>query len=273
MAEFKSWRGYRVFEYAVKNENRYILDSASNEFLKTLISTASSRMKTLPKNEILFRAQRGCDLTEGYPPEGIPPEPVPLNKERMKPLRNFAKEGRANPKGIPYLYLSTDKDTAMAEIRPWLAARVSLGEFKTVRKLSLVDCKIGTDQHWVFYFKQPSADKRESAVWMDLGNSFSIPVDPSDGVDDYVPTQIIAEYFKNHRIDGIIYNSSLGNGNNIVLFNINDAELLNCRLFRTQSISFDFKESGNPYFVKSRRTRKKKLSGLGRLIEGIEKRD
>lgn len=40
----------------------------------------------------------------------------------MKPLSNSASEGRANPKGIPYLYVATDKETAMSEVRPSLGA-------------------------------------------------------------------------------------------------------------------------------------------------------
>ncbi len=58
----------------------------------------------------------------------------------MKPLRDRTREGRANPKGIPYLYLATHEDVAMAEVRPWIGSNISLGRFLTTRDLCLVDC-------------------------------------------------------------------------------------------------------------------------------------
>ena len=68
------------------------------------------------------------DFTEGaFPPE------------RMKPRRDRAREGRANPQGIPYLYLSTRKETALSEVRPWLRSLISIGQFKIVRQLTIVD--------------------------------------------------------------------------------------------------------------------------------------
>src|SRR3546814_9987253 len=50
--------------------------------------------------------------------------------ERMRPLADRATEGRANPKGIPMLYLCSSKDAAMSEVRPWLGSMVSLGHFE-----------------------------------------------------------------------------------------------------------------------------------------------
>jgi hypothetical protein len=57
----------------------------------------------------------------------------------MKPPNNMAREGRVNPKGIPCLYLADERNTAMAETRPWLGSYISLGEFKTVRGLRVID--------------------------------------------------------------------------------------------------------------------------------------
>ena len=49
-------------------------------------------------------------------------------------------EGRVNPRGISYLYLATNLKTAVAEIRPWIDAKISVGEFVTVRPLTIIDC-------------------------------------------------------------------------------------------------------------------------------------
>lgn len=66
--------------------------------------------------------------------------PVPYPVDRMKPRRDRTKEGRANPKGIPYLYTANDKETAIAEVRPWIGAYVSIAELKVVRPLTIVNC-------------------------------------------------------------------------------------------------------------------------------------
>ena len=76
--------------------------------------------------------------------------PSPHSKDRMRPISHSATEGRANQagrqalddaKGIPYLYLSTDKETAMAEVRPSVGNYISVGQFgKTLKPLSLIDC-------------------------------------------------------------------------------------------------------------------------------------
>lgn len=84
----------------------------------------------LPKDAHLWRAQLGHDLRPEYAGEElIDYFPTAYKPERMKPLRDSAREGRANPKGIPYLYIATDKETAMSEVRPWIGSIISAGCF------------------------------------------------------------------------------------------------------------------------------------------------
>ncbi len=48
----------------------------------------------------------------------------------MKRLQGSARECRANPKGIPCLYLSSVMRTAAAEVRPWIGTYVTLAKFR-----------------------------------------------------------------------------------------------------------------------------------------------
>ena len=57
----------------------------------------------------------------------------------MMPLPDRANEGRVNPKGIPCLYFSSDRDTAMTETRPWIGSLVSVAQFVMLRELTVVD--------------------------------------------------------------------------------------------------------------------------------------
>jgi len=63
------------------------------------------------------------------------------------------------------------------------------------------------------------------------------------------PTQIISELFKREGLDGVAYKSNLGKGFNLVLFNLEAADIINCSLFRVKSVEYTFDEAANPYFV------------------------
>ena len=109
---FKSWASYRSFSYQVQHHQRYIYKKEIQEFLETVRKTSDKRIITIEKNKKLYRAQR--DYIEKEYEEGF--EYSPCDEERIIPLKWKAYEGRANPVGIPYIYLATDKDTALAEI-------------------------------------------------------------------------------------------------------------------------------------------------------------
>ena len=163
----------------------------------------------------------------------------------MKPLIGRATEGRVNPKGIPYLYLATDRDTALAEVRPWIGSFISIGQFKTLRELRIVNCTTDRKGFHISLEGEPSPQAREEAVWAHIDRAFATPVSPSDDVADYVPTQIIAERFKANKFDGVAYRSSLGGGHNIALFDLDAAELIKPFLFQVKKITFDFEEVAN----------------------------
>lgn len=60
-------------------------------------------------------------------------------------MSGAAHEGRVNPRGIPCLYAASNLETAVAEVRPWLGALVSVAQLSPVRLLRLVNCSDGHD--------------------------------------------------------------------------------------------------------------------------------
>lgn len=251
MPEFKSWRGYWDFARAVKQRMRYVRGSDTEEILTSILATAGERAEAIPAARFLWRAQLGHAWEPLYQ-DGhyVDDVPAPYPPERMKPLKDRAVEGRANPKGIPYLYLSTNRETALAEVRPWIGSLVSVGQFKTLCDLRLVNCTSDQRGSRVYLGGEPSPEKREEAVWSDIDRAFARPVTPSDDLADYVPTQILAELFKANGFDGVAYRSSLGAGHNVVLFDLGDAEIVNCFLWEAKSVAFEFAEAANPYYLK-----------------------
>ena len=60
---------------------------------------------------------------------------------------------------------------------------------------------------------------------------------PTSNPDDYIPTQIIAEYIKSLGYDGIRYNSSLHFGGvNLTIFNYEKCEAVSSQDFRIEDI-------------------------------------
>jgi len=244
MIKFESWQSYSDFVLMVKKKSRYVFDPTVTKFLDAIISTGEKRAIHIPKDGILFRAQRGSDgrpiLDENG--EHIADDDWPYSGKRMFPISNTATEGRANPRGIGYLYLADDRDTACAEARPWKGSTLSLGLFKIRHELKLIDCT-KVSKRTLFYLKEPEPEIRENCVWDDINNTFSKPVNPNDPETEYVPTQIIAEVFRKEGYDGIAYKSSYGKGCNIVLFDINAVEIIGCWLAATNDIEFQFEHT------------------------------
>ena len=112
----------------------------------------------------------------------------------------------------------------------------------------MIDCSSSPDT-FVFYFKEPRARLREKAVWHDIDRAFAEPVQPTDDVADYVPTQILAELFRSEGYEGIVFKSAFADGLNIALFNLDDAALINCVLERIKAVSLEFSEEDYRYFI------------------------
>jgi hypothetical protein len=214
----------------------------------------------MEEGTILYRAQLGNtwskELVDPDDPDGeYVNMPRPYCSSRMKPQKDMAREGRVNPKGIPCLYLADEPNTAMAETRPWLASHVSLGEFKTIKGLRIINLpepKLSL-AHVAALFGAPPPDtaSREKAVWGEISYAFSEPVTASDHKADYAATQILAETFRNIGCDGIRYKSRLANGSSVALFDLESANLMECGIFQTRELNFTFTLAGNPYYVKS----------------------
>ena len=256
MNEFKSWRAYWDFQRRVKKDQRYIRSVEDEEFLKVVLETSQKRHFKLKQDELLWRAQIGHDWE--YDNQIEEEIPCPFPPSRMVPLKDRAKEGRANPKGIPYLYLATQKETAMSEVRPWIGAYISCASFKIKRDLRMVNLsEYHTENLFeLSYFnkeKELTAEEKEKAVWTHIDRAFSEPVTNQEDGSEYIPTQIIAELIKSDGMDGIAYKSNFGGntGYNVMLFSLDEANLHSCQLYKVNSAEFNFIEDSNPYSLRN----------------------
>ncbi|WP_079866654.1 RES domain-containing protein [Acinetobacter baumannii] len=132
-----------------------------------------------------------------------------------------ASAGRANPVGIPYLYLAENIETCMAEIRPSNGCKVNIAKFNLINEVNLLD--LTEPRKRASFMILDEQEISASLKYIDLLEVFakelSIPILPNNSHLDYIPTQFLCEYFKTIcKYDGIIFNSSFGYGKNIVLF-------------------------------------------------------
>jgi hypothetical protein len=241
MKNFPAWDSYWRFAHSVRTERRYLLTKEARTFLNAVRVTAERRSEALGSDVRLWRAQLGASTIE-IPldgPDDFAVEDYPFDEKRMKPRPGRAREGRANPKGIPFLYLATHKETAAAEVRPWKGGVVSVGQFQPVRELKLVNTTLRSKKMF-FIGRQPSPLKREEAVWGYIDHAFSEPTTLSDDATEYVPTQVLSELFRDAGYDGIGYRSAYGPGHNIVLFDTDIAKQVNCFVMEVKDIKFQF---------------------------------
>lgn len=254
MAEFKFAKEFAAFSHEIRRHRRFVRSQEAEDFLHAVAMTCKSRYRLLKEGMPLWRAQLGNDWRENSDSSPFQVA-VPFEMSRMKPKPHSALEGRANPKGIPCLYVATTKHAAMSEVRPWIGALVSVAQFSAVRPLSIVDCSVLHDQHLNLLLdwkpnQAATPERIQDFVWAAIDAAFAEPVSRVDDVAEYAATQILAELFKSEGYDGVAYKSAFGeDAYNVALFDLDSAKQLDCALYEVTGTAFEFEESGNPYYV------------------------
>ena len=259
--EFRSWQSFEDFEQRVRYIRRYVWDEEVHEFLNTVLKTRDDRDGQIPEGAILWRAQLGIDYQSTCDEDGNETgvHRLGFRPERMKPPVRGGDGGRASPAGIPVLYLATEKQTAISEVRPWIGSEISVAQFRVVRDLKAIDLsqEFGKSPFNYLSIQQflgmgpVGPDKKEKVVWAAIDNAFSRPVTRTEDSSEYVPTQILAELFRDADYDALVYRSQFGeNGYNVAIFNLEDAEILNCAPYEVEGIDVKYKQMDSEWFRK-----------------------
>ena len=203
--EEDSITAWQLFAKELKVQNRFFPSKVIDRGKLDHLFQSLGKEIRLTDNVKFYRA-RNSHRREKHLPEnmGMPPPEKTLN-------------GRANPVGIPYLYLASDQYTAVAEIRPFINDRVTVGCFELKEDLRLVDLRDVSP--FQFYRDEDFDDSINQIGYLrTLGSDLSKPVKPRDAALEYLPTQYLCEHIKDRGLDGVIYKSSLGTGYNIAVF-------------------------------------------------------
>ena len=260
--EFLSPEDWQEFTKYLSETNRFILSDYWKEFIEHVIKTSHKRTKRLKKDTILVRARIGVSWIEF---DDGDEQPCPISPREMgPPPKQLAKASRLNSEGIPYLYLATKIDTAVAEVRPWIGSELTIGLFKILSDLRIVDTSDDKPKNslLLYEFVNPNGQafdirmrpidsytsaEKEEFVWGDINSAFSRPISPSDSPLKFLPTQYLSEKLKTEGYDGIAYKSSLSQeGYNVALFDPQKAKCTGCRMYKIKQVKYEFEESGNP---------------------------
>jgi hypothetical protein len=178
-----------------------------------------SRFKLLTPDDSLYRARLHYQADDEA-----------FSTDNMScPPREKVGDGRANPIGIPFLYLSLDSETPLYEVRATLFDELSVGEFKLaegINEIKIVDFTETTPLFSPTDFSISSLIKFE-LLKREISQDLSKPMRKYDSIVEYVPTQFICEFIKTHTAaGGIQFKSSVTPaGKNIVIF---DPEKIQC---------------------------------------------
>ncbi|MDP3443719.1 MAG: RES domain-containing protein [Ignavibacteria bacterium] len=161
------------------------------------------------------------------------------NPDQMTcPPKEFASAGRANPSGIPFLYLSDNEETVLYEARASYLDELSIGTFKLKTELESIKLVDFTEDTSLFQPNSGLINKtiKGKLLRQKISNDLSKPMRRYDSELEYIPTQFICEFIKVFTgALGIRFYSSLHpKGNNIVLF---DQNLMTCVLVKKVKIN------------------------------------
>jgi hypothetical protein len=193
------------FVHEIKSINRYFLgEQIDLELLKNLFR---KHEKIYSEGKLFYRARisdkKGFEL-----------------HEMGKPPAKNSVSGRANPVGIPYLYVSTNKKTVQYEIRATHLDFITIAEFKIKEKLNVVQLR-QIENLSPFTHEDSLEDYLIYQKYLKrLEIELSKPLRSDDQKLEYLPTQYLCEYVKSLGYDGIEYGSSLHDGGvNLAIFN------------------------------------------------------
>lgn len=195
----KKWEN---FKNEIKHNNRYF---SGNEIVEILDRFPREPAMRVVSPNLRYRARIG-DWTNS------------ADSEMLAPEDKKATEGRCNPAGISYLYVTSSIDAAIKEVRPKCTDKVTVANIiiDNLRIFSFGICR--HDE----IIKRLGVEDEELLCLIEIINEeLSLQINDDDKF-DYIPIQFIAEYTKFKGYDGFSYKSSLANGVNFVIFNWRD---------------------------------------------------
>jgi hypothetical protein len=231
LREFGVVRGlsWEQFAESIKHENRFHSGMFNADTFASFLSIIA---KSYSAGVRFYRA-RITHGSGGYKKEemGVPP------KEKRS-------AGRVNPDGIGVLYLSSDDETVLNEVRANAFDYVSIGSFKLLKDIKVVNLSGISATSPFLYQGELEKYAANRKVFQEIAIETAKPLRRIDSVIEYLPTQYIAEFIKSQGYDGVEYASTLREGGyNIAIFDETLFECTAVNTFEIVKIQYESKSS------------------------------
>lgn len=212
---------WESFSDEIKHGNRFF--PSKSYIIDNLISILTTNKQNIFQDAICYRGRIGRQT---------------IDKMGAPPASN-ATAGRANPKGISYLYAAPLQKTCIAELRPYKTADITIVEFTTNKALNFVALNAPRPFISPFQFEGNLLQGVEAlSLYSKLVSELSKPVSPDNSEIEYLPTQFLSELIKNQGYDGFSYKSALGPGDNYVIFDERNVSLNSIEFFQVDDIVY-----------------------------------
>lgn len=220
-----------MFSDEIKGKNRFFIGEKIDT--DRLGSVFERLVITYPEDNIFYRA-RISDVKLQVHELGKPPG---LNTT----------PGRANPIGIPYLYLSNSEETTLYETRVALHEGITIGCFLTKETLNVVSLK-NIAEYGPFEILDRSFEIEEFILvrpyLQRLEQELSKPVRKQDVHLDYLPTQYLCEFIKSLGFDGVEYKSAMNSkGYNLAVFNDFKLDCVESAFYNVTNLRYQWVET------------------------------
>lgn len=217
---------WRRFREAILHRQRFFNDSAK-EFLAEIFNGIQNQ-SDIDNKPAFYRLVPG-EETVFYRARIVPNDDAFLEIEKNPsammgpPPPSLRKAGRMNAAGIAVFYGATEKDTAVAELRPAVGSLISLAAFRVHRSINVLDLTRFTrpGQQLDIFARNQMVRATQWAFMQSFASEISQPILPGDEHLEYVPAQVVAEYLTSTSVrwrgtdvtpDAIIFRSAQRDG-------------------------------------------------------------
>ncbi|MFH1742270.1 MAG: RES family NAD+ phosphorylase [bacterium] len=190
--------------------------------------------KDYPEGHIFYRARIHEDRSRinRFTPGDLgapPPEEV--------------RAARANSKGKPVLYLASDRETALAEVRAWRGMEVAVAKVRLKRNLRVVDLLKFVRPESPFFVEDLEWRVGLADLYQIFADDLSRPVLPNEEEELYQFSQDLCEFMQTEEWDGVAYPSAAAvSGFNVVLFSPDNDEPFDVQYVHVDGVEYHFRD-------------------------------
>lgn len=226
---------FREFRKRTYHENHFSLEP---DLMKVFDQIGDRISGIVEKHTTFFRARIGIDhkvtkFGTGFVPQRLS---IPFSGIQLSaPPAIKASAGRLNRTGVSFLYLASNEETAVAEIRPHPSHEVSVGQFRSQKALKTAKFDIDI---YDFASSDEQLDLYEFIIA--ANKAMSQPVTP-EAASRYSITQLLAEVARQRGYDGVEFASSIGTGRNLCIFDASSFEYIENSAKVQRVVSLEYK--------------------------------